>query len=181
MRVFLSPQFNENEYITYMFSEEKIKAERYVLDEIDDIESEHQESDKEYKLSETLYYDFSNIETELTYVGDDVVSNVKRDDSRMLHIEILNPINEDSPEELKFPEWFDVDFEDFTIPEDAEIIQLEELVISEPEGNNAIEKLEGDNRALTLRVEELKKQMETDQKANEEMTLELLELMMGLI
>lgn len=44
-----------------------------------------------------------------------------------------------------------------------------------------IEKLEGDNRALTLRVKELKKQIEDNKKVNEETTLELLELMMGLI
>lgn len=180
MRVFLSPQFYENEYITYMFSEERIKAERYVLDETDDIESEHQESDKEYKLSETLYYDLSNIQAESTYIGDDVVSNVKRDEDGALHVELLNPIKEDSPEEFRFPEWFDVEIEDFAVPEDAEIIQLEELAISETE-ENVIEKLEVDNRVLTLRVEELKRQMEADQKANEEMTLELLELMMDLI
>ena len=180
MRVFLSPQFDENEYITYMFSEEKIKAERYVLNEIDDIGSEHQGGDKEYKLSETLYYDFSNIETESTYIGNDVVSNAKRDSEGILHIELLNPIKEDASEEFRFPEWTDIEFEDFEIPEDAEIIQLEEVVISKPEENDAIEKLEVDNRVLTLRVEELKRQMEADQKANEEMTLELLELMMGL-
>ena len=66
------------------------------------------------------------------------------------------------------------------MPEGIEISYLEEVVVSEPK-ENIIEKLEGDNRALTLRVEELKKQMESDKKANEKMTLELLELMMGLI
>ena len=181
MRVFLTPQFNENEYITYMFSEERIKAERYVLDEVSDMGSEHQESDKEYRLSETLYYDFNNIQTESTYVGDDVISSAKRDEDGTLHVELLNPISEDSPEEIRFPEWQDAEFEDFEIPEDAEIIQLEEFVIPEPEENSTIEKLESDNRALTLRVEELKKQMESDKRANEETTLEILDLMIGLL
>ena len=181
MRVFLTPQFNENEYITHMFSEERIKAERYVLDEVSDMGSEHQESNKEYKLSETLYYDLSSIETESTYVGDDVISNAKRDDDGALHVELLNPISEDSPEEFMFPEWQDAEFEDFEIPEDAEIIQLEEFVIPEPEESSTIKKLESDNKALTLRVEELKREMESNKRANEDMTLELLDLMMGLI
>ena len=55
------------------------------------------------------------------------------------------------------------------------------MIFSEPEENSPIKKLEDDNKALALRVEELKKQMESDKKANEKMTLELLELMMGLI
>ena len=44
-----------------------------------------------------------------------------------------------------------------------------------------IEKLRNDNKVLSLRVEGLKEQMEADKQANEEMTLEILELMMGLL
>ena len=44
-----------------------------------------------------------------------------------------------------------------------------------------IEKLGNDNKVLSLRVEGLKKQMEADKQANEEMTLEILELMIGLL
>lgn len=79
--------------------------------------------------------------------------------------------------ETKFKELYE------THKDNLNILTIEER--EEPEvpavlQQKDIEKLEGDNRALTLRVEELKKQMEADQKANEEMTLELLELMMGL-
>lgn len=79
--------------------------------------------------------------------------------------------------ETKFKELYE------THKDNLNILTIEER--EEPEvpavlQQKDIEKLEGDNRALTLRVEELKKQMESDQKANEEMTLELLELMMGL-
>ena len=44
-----------------------------------------------------------------------------------------------------------------------------------------IEKLGDDNKVLSLKVEGLKKQMEADKQANEEMTLEILELMIGLL
>ena len=44
-----------------------------------------------------------------------------------------------------------------------------------------IEKLRNDNKVLSLRVEGLKKQMEAGKQANEETTLEILELMIGLL
>ena len=42
-----------------------------------------------------------------------------------------------------------------------------------------IEKLGNDNKVLSLRVEGLKKQIEADKQANEEMILGILDLMMG--
>ena len=47
--------------------------------------------------------------------------------------------------------------------------------------DDVIEKLENDNKVLLLRVEGLKKQIEADKQANEEMTLGILDLMMGLL
>lgn len=47
--------------------------------------------------------------------------------------------------------------------------------------DDAIKRLESENKALVLRVEEMKKQMESDKQVNEEMTLEILELMVGLL
>ena len=44
-----------------------------------------------------------------------------------------------------------------------------------------IEKLGNDNKVLSLKVEGLKKQIEADKQANEEMTLGILDLMMGLL
>lgn len=180
MRVFLTPQFNENEYITHMFSEEKIKAERYVLDEVSDMGSEHQESNKEYKLSETLYYDLSSIETESTYVGDDVISNAKRDDDGALHVELLNPISEDSPEEFMFPEWQDAEFNHFDIPEGVEVLTLTKVDTPQPE-TSPIDHIIAENKALEVRLESMKRQLEEDRKRNERTTLELLELMTELL
>lgn len=47
--------------------------------------------------------------------------------------------------------------------------------------DDVIERLESENKALALRVEEMKKQMESDKQTNEAMTLEILDLMIGLL
>ena len=79
--------------------------------------------------------------------------------------------------ETKFEELYE------TYKDNLKILKIEER--EEPEipavlQQKDIEKLEGDNRALILRVEELKREMESNKRANEEMTLELLELMIDL-
>ena len=79
--------------------------------------------------------------------------------------------------ETKFEELYE------THKDNLKILTIEER--EEPEipavlQQKDIEKLEGDNRALILRVEELKREMESNKRANEEMTLELLELMVDL-
>lgn len=128
--------------------------------------------------TETIYYNLDSIELAKVYYKTEWIRGIQYIDNK-LHLEVLYPTNED--EFKKNKEYNFEKVEKIELEIQNEITDFEELVIPEPEKNNAIEKLEGDNRALTLRVEELKKQMEADQKANEEMTLELLELMMGLV
>lgn len=174
MKIKFSPQAYLKKDIEYVYGEEQILAKVYKVT----LDENNEEIDRE--IENTFYADFSKIEYGKIYPVNMPLSNVSRDENGELYIEVINYIGYEATEEEAFPKEFTPSIKDFEIPEDAEIIQLEEMVFPEPE-ENIIEKLEGDNRALTLRVEELKRQMESDKRANEEMTLEILDLMMGLL
>ena len=174
MRVLYSPTVNDDFRYEYTFNKETIKAELYEISMIDEAIDE--------TLVDTKIYDLSNVEVDKEYTSlPEFIVEISRDEDNNLEVEVVSYVSSsETDEEALFPEWIETEDEEFIVPEGIEINYLEEIVISEPK-ENIIEKLEGDNRALTLRVEELKKQMESDKKANEKMTLELLELMMGLI
>lgn len=174
MKIKFSPQVYLKKDIEYVYGEEQILAKVYKIT----FDENNEEIDRE--IENTFYADFSKIEYGKIYPVNMPLSNVSRDENGELYIEVINYIGYEATEEEAFPKEFTPSIKDFEIPEDAEVIQLEELEIPEPE-ENIIEKLEGNNRALTLRVEELKKQMESDKRANEEMTLEILDLMMALV
>ena len=174
MRVLYSPTVNDDFRYEYTFNKETIKAELYEISMIDEAIDE--------TLVDTKIYDLSNVEADKEYTSlPEFIVEINRDEDNNLEVEVVNYVSSsETDEEALFPEWVETEDEEFIVPEGIEVNYLEEIVVSEPE-ENIIEKLEDDNRALTLRVEELKKQMESDKKANEKMTLELLELMMGLI
>ena len=174
MRVLYSPTVNDNFKYEYTFNKETIKAELYEISMVDETIDE--------TLVDTQIYDLSNVEVDKEYTSlPEFIVEISRDEDNNLEIEVVSyVVSSETDEEALFPEWIETEDDEFIVPEGIEISYLEEVVVSEPK-ENIIEKLEGDNRALTLRVEELKKQMESDKKANEKMTLELLELMMGLI
>src|SRR5574344_2446356 len=174
MKIKFSPQVYLKKDIEYVYGEEQILAKVYKIT----FDESNEEIDRE--IENTFYADFSKIEYGKIYPVNMPLSNVSRDENGELYIEVVNYIGYEATEEEAFPKEFTPSIKDFEISEDAEVIQLEEMEIPEPE-EDIIEKLESDNRALTLRVEELKKQMEADKRANEEMTLEILDLMMGLI
>ena len=174
MRVLYSPTVNDDFKYEYTFNKETIKAELYEISMVDDTIDE--------TLVDTQIYDLSNVEVDKEYTSlPEFIVEINRDEDNNLEIEVVSYVNSsETDEEALFPEWIETEDDEFIVPEGIEISYLEEIVVSEPK-ENIIEKLEDDNRALTLRLEELKKQMESDKKANEKMTLELLELMMGLI
>ena len=174
MRVLYSPTVNDDFRYEYTFNKETIKAELYEISMIDEAIDE--------TLVDTKIYDLSNVEVDKEYTSlPEFIVEISRDEDNNLEIEVVSYVSSsETDEEALFPEWIETEDDEFIVPEGIEISYLEEIVVSEPE-ENIIEKLESDNRALTLRVEELKKQMESDKRANEKMTLELLELMMGLI
>ena len=174
MRVLYSPTVNDDFRYEYTFNKETIKAELYEISMIDEAIDE--------TLVDTKIYDLSNVEVDKEYTSlPEFIVEISRDEDNNLEIEVVSyVVSSETDEEALFPEWIETEDDEFIVPEGIEISYLEEVVVSEPK-ENIIEKLEDDNRALTLRLEELKKQMESDKKANEKMTLELLELMMGLI
>lgn len=174
MRVLYSPTVNDDFRYQYTFNNETIKAELYEISIIDETIDE--------TLVDTQIYDLSNVEVDKEYTSlPEFIVEINRDEDNNLEVEVVSYVSSsETDEEALFPEWIETEDDEFIVPEGIEVNYLEEIVVSEPE-ENIIEKLEGDNRALALRVEELKKQMESDKKANEKMTLELLELMMGLI
>ena len=174
MRVLYSPTVNDDFRYEYTFNKETIKAELYEISMIDEAIDE--------TLVDTKIYDLSNVEADKEYTSlPEFIVEINRDEDNNLEVEVVNYVSSsETDEEALFPEWVETEDEEFIVPEGIEVNYLEEIVVSEPE-ENIIEKLEGDNRALTLRVEELKKQMESDKKANEAMTLEILDLMMGLL
>src|SRR5699024_7824176 len=174
MRVLYSPTVNDDFKYEYTFNKETIKAELYEISIIDETIDE--------TLVDTQIYDLSNVEVDKEYTSlPEFIVEINRDEDNNLEVEVVSYVSSsETDEEALFPEWIETEDDEFIVPEGIEISYLEEIVVSEPK-ENIIEKLEDDNRALTLRLEELKKQMESDKKANEKMTLELLELMMGLI
>ena len=174
MRVLYSPTVNDDFKYEYTFNKETIKAELYEISMVDETIDE--------TLVDTKIYDLSNVESDKEYTPlPEFIVEINRTEDSNLEIEVVNYVNSnETDEKALFPEWIEVEDNEFEIPESIQVKHLEELIIPEPE-KNIIEKLEGDNRALTLRVEELKKQMETDKQNNEATTLEILELMMGLI
>ena len=174
MRILYSPTVNDDFKYEYTFNKETIKAELYEISIIDETIDE--------TLVDTQIYDLSNVEVDKEYTSlPEFIVEINRDEDNNLEVEVVSYVSSsETDEEALFPEWIETQDDEFIVPEGIEISYLEEIVVSEPK-ENIIEKLEDDNRALTLRLEELKKQMESDKKANEEMTLELLELMMGLI
>ena len=174
MRVLYSPTVNDDFRYEYTFNKETIKAELYEISMIDEAIDE--------ALVDTQIYDLSNVEVDKEYTSlPEFIVEISRDEVNNLEVEVVSYVSSsETDEEALFPEWIETEDDEFIVPEGIEVSYLEEIVVSEPK-ENIIEKLEDDNRALTLRLEELKKQMESDKKANEKMTLELLELMMGLI
>lgn len=176
MKVLTIPIISERVISEYTFGNNEILEKVYNLKEIE--EGDEKKTEKEFK--EYRLYDLSNIEEDKLYNSHESIKDVKMVDGEV-HFTLLNYVSNISEDEEISEDYLDAEIVDIEYPEDAEVLTFEEVIFSEPEENNPIKKLEGDNRALTLRVEELKRQMEADQKANEEMTLELLEIMMDLI
>lgn len=174
MRVLYSPTVNDDFRYEYTFNKETIKAELYEISMVDETIDE--------ALVDTKIYDLSNVESDKEYRSlPEFIVEVNRTEDENLEVEVVSYVNSnETDEKTLFPEWIETDDEEFIIPEGMVVNYLEGVVVSDP-GENIIEKLESDNRALTLRVEELKKQIETDKQNNEATTLEILELMMGLV
>lgn len=171
MNIKFSPQVYLKRDIEYIYGEEQILAKVYkvILDE------NNEEVDRE--IEKTFYADFSQIEYEKIYPVNMPLSHVSRDENGELYIELVNYIGYEATEEENFPEEFIPSTEDIEIPEDAKIIQLEEMVFSDFEepvdpvvelakANDKIAELETyvnktkvDNEALILSAIEMMTEM----------------------
>lgn len=174
MKIKFSPQVYLKKDIEYIYGEEQILAKVYKVT----LDENNEEIDRE--IENTFYADFSKIEYGKIYPVNMPLSNVSRDENGELYIEVINYIGYEATEEEAFPKEFTPSIKDFEIPEDAEIIQLEEMVFPEPEPN-LIDQVIAENKALEVRLESMKRQLEEDRRSNERTTLELLELMTGLL
>lgn len=156
--------------------------DKTIDDTIDETADETVDETVVETLADTQIYDLSNVEAGKEYTSlPEFIVEINRTEDNNLEVEVVSYVSSsETDEKVLFPEWMETEDEEYIVPEGIEVNYLEEIMISEPE-ENIIEKLESDNRALTLRVEELKRQMESDKRANEEMTLEILDLMIGLL
>ena len=174
MKIKFSPQVYLKKDIEYVYGEEQILAKVYKVT----FDESNEEIDRE--IENTFYADFSKIEYGKIYPVNMPLSNVSRDENGELHIEVVNYIGYEATEEEAFPKEFTPSIKDFEIPEDAEIIKLEEMVITEPEPD-LIDQIIAENKALEVRLESMKRQADEDRRMNERAILELLELMTGLL
>lgn len=118
MMIFKTPQFNDQQRIQYAVSDNILEATTFNL-----IEEE---------LKEVVYFDLSTIEEGKPYIAHYPVISASKLEG-VLKLEVLHFIGEGASEDERFPEWQEVELEDFEVPEDAEIIELEVLVFPEPE------------------------------------------------
>lgn len=174
MKIKFCPQVYLKKDIEYVYGEEQILAKVYKVT----FDENNEEIDRE--IENTFYADFSKIEYGKIYPVNMPLSNVSRDENGELYIEVINYIGYEATEEEAFPKEFTPSIKDFEIPEDAEIIQLEEMVFPDPEPD-PIDQIIAENKALEVRLESMKRQLEEDRRTNEEMTLGLLELIMSLV
>lgn len=183
MMIKLTPQVVNNKSIEVYYQDEIIKINRYNLDILDSvINEEGQETEGEVRksLSDTIYIDLFDIEYSKVYYIPEWLQSVRRDEDGILNVEIMNPINEQAPGSDKFPEWFESENSDFVIPDDAEIVRLEEMILDGPR-LDPVEQLNATNKALEVKIDALNKRMTADRKASEALTLELLGLMSGIL
>lgn len=162
---------NNREYIIHCFMENNVKVSVYQYAKWNEDKSD------EDKLIEEYYYDLSNIEHGKVYYSTEYLYEPKRDSEGVLSIELLSHYTSDSEDdEILNQDWQEVEFEDFETPEDAEIIQLEELIIPEPEPS-PVDDLVRENAELKRSVDSLRSSMIQNNKNTEDLIVTLLAMM----
>lgn len=171
MKKLLRKQMNNREYIVHSFMKDMVKVSVYQYSKWNEDDSD------EDRLTEEYYYDLSNIEHGKVYYSTEYLYEPKRDNEGVLYIELLSHYTSDSEDDESLnPEWQDVEFEDFEIPEDAEIIQLEELIIPEPEPS-PVDNLVRENAELKRSIDSLRSSMIQNNKNTEDLIVTLLAMM----
>lgn len=151
----------------YSFSESCLKIETLKLTED---EGKYVES-----LIQVRYINLLNIDGDKIYALPEEFNEIKINTKNELELTLVNYILEDSE---KIDENFieDVEFEEFEIPEDAEIIELEELIIPEPEPS-PVDNLVRENAELKRSIDSLRSSMIQNNKNTEDLIVTLLAMM----
>ena len=161
-----SPQSNSQVKIEYSFNESfMLMAEIFKYNE----ESEQFESEK------ILYFDLSSLKSDTHYIGEYPVSSIITSDDEV-EIDVINAVGDEWTDDEANPKWEEIEFEEFEIPEDAEIIQLEELVIPEPEPS-PVDNLVRENAELKRSLDSLRSSMIQNNKNTEDLIVTLLAMM----
>ena len=166
MKILYSPQFNEKSKIEYTFFREIIKVEISTLVE--------KEEKSNFELDSVFYYDLSSVKEGIHSHGKHPVVSARRV-AEELEIQLLMYIGDDASQDERFPELFIPEDIEFDIPEDAEIIQLEELVMPEPEPD-PVGSLKAENHELRQSIKALRNSMVQNQQDTEELVITLLSM-----
>ena len=177
MKIFktpLIPRDGEERILEYIIREDlMIKVIETRLSSLE--EGEGSESGE---LSESIkYYNLSNIKEEATYARNEPIVFAKME-SGEIKLEAQNFLLPDATHEELFPEWQDIEFEEFEIPEDAEIIQLEELI--NPESEPVVDQVAELLKANT-KIDELETYVNQTKEENETLVLSAIEMIMEMM
>ena len=179
INVKFSPQVKADERIKYAFLGEIIRAEIYDLVEVKDepVSEGIPEVVIEEVLNSTLYIDLSSVEEGKLYQPVHTLMNATRD-SEGLNVELLNYIGSLASEEERFSAWTKVEDEEFEIEEDAEVIELEAMVMPEPPAPPFNpESLQAENFELNRKIAAMQSSMMKSQRETEDLILTLMMMM----
>lgn len=180
IKTFLTPVFDNSLKTNYYINDDliiKIELLKTDMAETEIGESDENKRGAKDSISEVVdveYVDLKNVEEGKTYVNTSLyVKNIKVEDG-ILFFEVINYISEDAPEESRFPKWITPEKSEFEIPEDAKVIQFEELVIELPEKeNDAKQELKKANEKIE-QLEAYISQVKSDNEALITSTLEMM-------
>lgn len=158
-----SPQSNSQVKIEYSFNESfMLMAEIF----------EYNEESEQFESKKILYFDLSSLKSNTHYIGEYPVSSILTFDDEV-EIDVINAVGDEWTDDEANPKWEEVEFEEFEIPEDAEIIQLEELIIPEPEPS-PVDSLKAENHELKNRISSLQNSMAKNQRDTEDLIVNLM-------
>ena len=157
MKYLLMPSYYGGQKIKYVFKEKVVKVEVY--DNVDNKE-----------LLSVEYVDLSNIEEGKLYNTNEFIKSATIKGREML-LELLNYVGDDATESESFPEWQNVEFTEFDIPDGAEIIVFEEKTMPKSD----LEEKDNQIRDLKSEISSLRTRLEYSDTANQAMMFEVFE------
>jgi hypothetical protein len=122
--------------------------------------------------NDELLFNLQNIETGKQYEPQFPINEVKRNEDGTLEVTVINYHDADASEDERFPDPFEAVNEEFET--DTEAIQLDELIIEEPEPEGLSE-----TESQMLAIADLDAQREIDKTENQLAIAVLAETMLG--